>query len=360
MFLYCGIIYIMIIISFVIYKKVFICKYNQSINNKEILVERIFVAFGFLFLWFLTAFRSINIGNDTITYCKYFDRINTYGVNPNYAIELGFQEFILLISKFTDDSHIFLILISSILYGILAFTILKFSDNCLISFFLAFFFCFSSFCNIMRQSLSIMICLIAYVMLKENKLTKFVILVLIASLFHKSSLCILLLLIYKVIPLNEKFMIGTLIGAILLSGTNVIFQIANLLNSDYIEYFNGQYAGSGQLGTALSIIRAILLYLVVRTDDKNIKETREYKIMYTNLFFLMFFLCCGFTVSLISRIANFYLIFTILDIPYVISMYGKKKKILWIMLFAYTLLLFMMILFFRPEWNHLYPYEFWK
>lgn len=321
------------------------------------------VAFSFFcIIWFLTAFRGINIGNDTITYIKYFKVIDLYGTNANYSIEMGFQRLIQFIGRFTDNPHTFLIVISTLLYLLLGLVILKYSEDYLISVFLSFFLCFGSFCNMMRQSLAMMICLIAYTRLKEGKRIQFIICVIVASFFHISALSVLLLLLSPIFPKNLKVLIAICLVAIALSGTSFLLSISHFLGDEYTGYFNSKYANSGQLGTFLSLIKCVLMYLIIR----NTKETNgrisdsEFKIMYTNSALMLIILCCGFTVNLISRISDYFVLISIIDLPIAIKVGGKKNKTLFLLLFFYMILHFLAIQFFRPEWNHLYPYEFWQ
>ena len=64
------------------------------------------------FLCIITGARSINIGNDTSNYVEYFLHISEFGVNKKFQIELGYQYFCLLISKISDNPHVFLAIYS--------------------------------------------------------------------------------------------------------------------------------------------------------------------------------------------------------------------------------------------------------
>ncbi len=316
-----------------------------------------------LFLWFLTAFRSTSIGNDTPVYVRYFQNIDSYGVDENYAIEMGFQFLIRLIGKFTDDPHIFLVVMATINYGLLSYIIFKNSENCLISLILTFFLCYGSFCNIIRQSLAMLICFIAYIKFKNNRIILFVGLVLFAALFHTSALVVLLLLLYKYIPKNGYFIVGACCVAILLSHTSFLINISHMLGDEYTGYFTGKYANSGYLGTFLSLLRLVLIYFVIRSSsgDRQYLSEKEYNIVYTSSFFALFFLCCGFTVNIISRISDYFVIFSIIEIPNALKKkVGNQKNIFFAMLLAYMIVHFIVVQIFRPEWNHLYPYSLWN
>lgn len=363
MLLYGAIIYFIIFI-FIFEIKIRFASFGgnpeRAVNQRfEKIVSLLFLTM----LWLLTAFRGNSIGNDTVTYIRYFERINNDGINPIYSIELGFQWLIYFISRFTDNPHVFIVIISTLLYIMLGYIIYKNSKDLLISCFLSFFLCFGAFCNIIRQSLAMMICFIGYTYLKAGKIKQFVLFVLLSSIFHKSALIVLLLLLFKYIPKSKMFFWGISAIAILLSHTSVLLNLSHFLGDEYTGYFNSQYANSGQLGTFLSLIKCVLIYLIIRiSDNKNSQiSEKEYGIMYANTFFMFFFFCCGFTVSLISRLADYFILYSILDVPSAMQANNSKKcRILFVFLFVYVIVHFLAVQFFRPEWNHLYPYEFWR
>ena len=123
----------------------------------------------------------------------------------------------------------------------------------------------------------------------------------------------------------------------------------------------GKYAGSGHLGVFLSLIKVVLVHLVIKISNEEMTSTskQEYDLIYTSSFYMIFFLCCGFTVNLISRISDYFMMFSIIDIPYMLKVKNKKMDAFFIMLIVYMLIHFLAVLAFRPEWNRLYPYEFW-
>lgn len=360
MILYCIIIYFIVFALAIDLRGGKVSESNTIICNTPF--QKYFSITSLVILWALTAFRAVTIGNDTAVYVRYFQNIDLYGVNSNYAIEMGFQWLIALIGYFTDDPHVFLIILSSLLYGVLAYIIFKYSDNYLISIALSFFLCYGSFCNIMRQSLAMVICFIAYLRLKKGNTIRFVILVLFASMFHTSALVVLLLLLYRYIP-QKGYFIALVCGlAIILSNTSYLVNISHLLGDEYTNYFMGKYADSGHLGTFLSLIKVVLMHLVIRISNEEMTGTskQEYDIIYTSSFYMIFFLCCGFTVNLISRISDYFMMFSIIDIPNMLKVKKIKKNAYFIMLIIYMIIHFLAVQVFRPDWNHLYPYEFWK
>lgn len=357
MILYGMISLVMIFIILLAYRRSALSGNVDTLPSKDQATERTVFWGCLLFFWVLTAFRDITIGNDTITYCRYFTSICNYGINESYFIEVGFQKILAFIGKFTNDPHVFLIIFSSILYFPIGIIIYKKSSDLLIATFFTYFFCFGCFCSMLRQGLAMVICFYAYIQLKDNKRYRFIALVLLASCIHTSAFCVLLLILHKYIPKSNKFILGVVVTTLALSSTSFFLSVSNFFGGAYSGYFESKYAGSGYLGTVLSLIRGVLILLVIK-DDKENKKDAYYSLSYTNAMFIVFFLCCGFTVNLIGRISDYFVLFSILDLTYTFSN-KKEKRSLFVFLFSYIILLNNLVLIFRPEWNHLYPYEFW-
>lgn len=304
-------------------------------------------------LWIMTSFRSINIGNDTITYCKYFRVISSSGINTNYAIEIGYQYIILFISKITKSIHGFIILSSSIQYILLTIYMIKYSKNKEYFAVLVFAICFGAICNIQRQTLAMIICMFAYEQLKKKKYMLFFLFVLLASTIHSSSLCVLLILFNKIMPIKKKKCVIIFILIFLLSVTGRIFGIVNLISGEYNNYFESQYANSGYLGVFIYIIKATFIYMIARINSSR-------KIEYTNAFLLISFSLCAFSVNLFTRISDYFLWLSLVDITNIdnFSDFNRQIKLLDCFIF-FSVVWFFVIILLRPEWNNLVPYEFW-
>lgn len=112
----------------------------------------------FLLLWILTAFRSIQIGNDTKTYIYYF---NIYSKELDFSrtFEPGYQFLNYVIGKITTDPHKFIIIIATIMYGGVVGFVYRYSKNSAISLCLFFCYFFSVFTSIFRQGIAMIIVL---------------------------------------------------------------------------------------------------------------------------------------------------------------------------------------------------------
>lgn len=331
---------------------------HTKVNIRNLKICNAFGMGGLFFMFFLTACRAHSIGNDTETYVRYFNAIKEMGINHRYQIELGYQYINLLIAKITKNENFFLVIISSIVYMGIGRYIYKYSKNVLISVCLFFCLFFSSFTSMVRQSLAMVIGLFAYQMLKEKRYVQFAILVVIAAFIHKSALVLLLLLLYKWIPYRCKYIYGIAGVIAVLSASGILNEILIMVLPEYQYYFSSVYASSGWLAVSFAVLRAFFLYWMAFDSCKeNLKESKLILCV-----FGMLLLCCsfGYSVNLFVRASEYFLLIGIVEIP---NMFYERKvknyRIKEIAVCSFLVCYFILVLIYRPEWNRIYPYNFW-
>lgn len=338
-------------------------------NNVELKVKQkivfsnslyiIVFAFFILLFWFLTAFRGSYIGNDTEAYLNYYKSIAHYGVNSNYAIEMGYQYFCLFLSKITPNPYFLLIVCATICYSICGWYIYKHSNNILFS--LVFLFCiaFSCFTNTIRQALAMVIVLIAYSKIKDGKKVLPIILILLAASFHTSALICLLWFAHKFIPKKPLTVVWfALIGAVL-SGSGILNLLLVTILKEYQNYFTSEYSNSGWLGVSYYLLRAFVFYLFIYIAYKNSIKERNSSLAISNSVLLIFLVSLGFSVNLFARASEYFLLITVVDVPNVFQSGKIRNRNFWMMIMGGIMLAyFVVVLIVRPDWNHLYPYQF--
>lgn len=320
----------------------------------------LFILFFLILMWFLTAFRGISIGNDTATYVNYFNSIKSGGVYTGYVIELGYQYLNLFIGYFTDDPHVFLIIVSTICYVSIGIYIFKFSKNKAVSLVLVFCFCFSNFVNILRQDLAMIIVLYAYQLIKHKHGIVAFLLILLAAQFHTSAYVALLYFIYKLYPRN--LIVGLIIAGVLLvlSVSGVLNTILGNLLIEYQNYFYGKYAQTGYLGISVELIRNFFIFLMIHKVYSKSKSRKD-RITYANAFILLIFSCLSFTVNLFTRACAYFVLPCLSELPNAFYENNRSPKKYWLAIFCILLLVYFIVTcYLRPEWNNLWPYEFWS
>ena len=310
-------------------------------------------------LWALTAFRSASIGNDTQQYLLYFDVFASEGIDSSRSFELGYQLLNVVISKFTTDPHVFLIIMATIMYYGTFHFIMRYSRNIPASTCLFFCVLFSFFASVLRQGLALVIALYGYQRLKEHKQIVAALLFALAASFHLSAI-VCFLLFFHPRWLNSTAVLFTIIFLSLgLSMTGLLGRIVNSIAPRYAHYFSSRYASTGWLSVTYSLVKGILLYLYIRPITQQDSESGG--IIISNFALLILFATFGYTVNLFTRASHYFDAIAIIEFPNIVLTSGKNSSRLAVFLLCiFELIMFIIILIFRPGWNHLYPYEFWS
>ncbi len=338
------------------------CRSNSGLKIKRAfyfsksIYNLLFVSLMLLF-WFLTAFRGDSIGNDTANYLGYYRQIARSGIDTKLQIELGFKYLCLFLSKITPNPYFLLITCATICYSICGIYIYKHSNNILFS--LVFLFCvvFSSFTNILRQAIAMVIVLIAYEMIRKKRYFIAAVLILFATLFHISAIIAFLWFAHKLVPKNPIVIICVATWLVILSVSGILNTLLAGVIKEYQGYFESEYAGTGWLGILYYCLRAFAFYIFVYTAYK--KSIKEHSLAVSNSVLLLSTVCLGFSVNLFSRASSYFLLVSVVDIPNVFNSGKIKNRDLWMLIMGIIMLAYFMVtLIIRPEWNNLYPYEF--
>lgn len=310
-----------------------------------------------LFLWFLTAFRSARIGNDTQNYLMFFDLFSG-GIDRQNRIEIGYQYLNFFISKITRDHHAFLIIISTIMYAGIGFYLYRYSVNPVVSLCLFFSFFFTVYASIIRQALAMLIALYGYQCLKNGKRIPAALLFLTAMTFHATAIvCFLLFFDFKFLQ-NKWIVIGFTLFCVLFALSGTLKTIVNAIGPKYRQYFDSQYANSGRLAITYYMLCYLSFYLLV---NKSIDAAhRPDRTVTANFALLLVITAFGYAVNLFERASEYFMLVAVTELPNMLYRGKMKYHRLWILgICAVFLTMFILILIFRPGWNYMYPYEFW-
>ena len=330
---------------------------NDKTEKRNQIIVLILCALSFLVLWFLTAFRSRAIGNDTINYLVLFNWFSK-GPLSHLEIEIGYQLLNYLIWQISSDEHVFLIIMATIMYCWIGVYIYKFSKNPAVVLCLFFSCFFSVYTSILRQGMAMVIALYGYQLLKNKKRILAALVFLLATSFHTTAfLCFLLFLNFDILK-KQWFVLGITAACVIASLSGVMKSAVNLVFPKYTHYFAGQYAGSGWLAISVFLVTYIVFYLLV---SKSLDEDHKSdNVIATNFTLLLLLTAFGYAVNLFERAGEYFLLIGITELPNVLYRGKVKHFRLWLLLIGtFYLILFVLILIYRPGWNHLYPYEFW-
>ncbi|MFW6015621.1 MAG: EpsG family protein [bacterium] len=168
-------------------------------NNRKVYL---FITFSIMF--FYSALRGSSVGIDTSNYLDIFNEIKYMGlVNSvkTLRFEYGFIFFNYLLS-FTNNAQLFLIATSLFIFYSFSKTIYRYSYNVIISTFLFVAFFFGRTMNTVRQFVALSIILLSLPYLFNKKTLKFVIMVIMASMFHSTAILFMVLTLYALPKIN--------------------------------------------------------------------------------------------------------------------------------------------------------------
>ena len=340
-------------------KKATVTKENSRVKkeNKHTGYQVLFFLVVIFVLWFLTAFRAANIGNDTLNYVRYFQLFASNGIMQNSRIEIGYQILNILVSKISLNPYFFLGFVATICYLGTGIYIYKYSDNIVFSTVLLFPIAYSFFASGLRQAIAMVICLYAYQAIKNKKIIRAILLIAFATLFHTSALLMLVLLFHKFIP-KKPFWVIPLTGIfIALSLSGVMDKVFAVLMGSYGGYYESEILTNGWLAITYYCLRALVFYfLVFLSYESNKKENSLVLSLFSMLLITVSF---GFSLNLFHRASNYFMLIAMVELPNSIYRGSIKRKKLFMFLVGFIMVLYFVVsLIIRPKWNHLYPYHF--
>lgn len=347
----------LIILGFLLY-------YNGKSNTRD----NIYLVISFGIFNFLVANRAVTVGNDSIVYANLFNTIsqsNMATLETRY--EKGFVYLNKILSFIWDDPQILLIVSSLIVMISFGVFIKRYSQNIWLSVMLFFTFgYYSGSTNTIRQYIAVSIILWAYKYVFEKKLMKFIILVLLATQFHSTAIIFLAAYPLSKLKLNKKKTLGML-GAtgVLYIGFDLVLQIFLIIFPTYSYYINSEYmTGEVRLASIMNLLVLLIIGILywITKDNKKIKILNSDKDNILEVYMLMSILITFISLkfNLIERGAEYFTVSVLVILPNTIQKLNEKnlKIVVYTLVTIFFMLYETIILIYRPEWNRMYPYNF--
>ena len=339
---------------------------TSMFNSKEI--TKVDLAF-FVFLSALSGFRY-GVGTDFFEYKRYFNLLEQGQTVPT---DTGFIYLGRLVSAFNLNSQALFLVFSVVTIGFIYFGLKYYiKDNYLLKpvlYIIIIIFTFIPSMNGVRQSLAAAIMFYASRYIIEKKLVPFICLILLATLFHPSSL--IFIIIYFVA--NKNFSRITLFGGILISFILVNFGVITnifelvLTNFYFLDvggYINNYlYSSYNNREVSYGIvfyINVILLLIFITFKNKFISS--EKNLLAFNLFYLYILIyILSMDAPMLTRMTyffSFYMAIVISRFPVIFDL-KSRKVIKYIMLSLYSLLFIYIIVngYLNPEQTDFIPYQ---
>lgn len=349
------IVYVILIISILIFGMLF------QKNNKKVYSIIMMILFTLI-----AGLRHYTIGNDTANYVDFYSKIHWYEMEifDISRFEKGYIALNLLIAK-TNLSYTFFLLVCA---AITNFFVCRFirenSKNMCISF-LLFVLCLFFFqeMNIIRQFLAMAIFLFSLKYIKERKLIKYIICILLAGMMHNSAFMMIPLYFLYGFKLNIKnISIIVFITLITYMFFHKILVNVTMILGLYQGYVESMY-GSDKLGNVISFLMYLCIFIFLYIVSKNKDKTLFDEFMLLCVFILAILNFLAIKISVFTRVAMYLSVLITIAIPNFIENYIKtsdKKVMYFCILICFSIYCFV-ILYFRPNWNYVVPYEFfWR
>ena len=249
--------------------------------------DKVFIVLSFVSLWIFLSIREPY--SDMIGYTHYFQSIDTsnFGAVLENRWEVLFKVLLFGIRLITDDPQAMLSIVAFItLMGPFLF-FKRYSRNYLLS--IVMFIALGSFYMefyIVRQAIALSVFLIVFHFISEKKLLKYCLGIIIAALFHKTALILLIMYPLVNVPPSKYKNIAIAVISILV----IIFstQITGALMSDfYSEYIDKVTFGNG-VSLFLLYVFMYIVYALVRRKLKTTEEDAVIKASWLSIF-LQFF-----------------------------------------------------------------------
>lgn len=319
-----------------------------------------------LLLSLVSGFRHFTIGNDTAVYLRTHNAIVEKGLNvaDTSRLEPGYIFLDFASTKVSNEFNFFLFIMALLTNMGIAFLIIKYSKNPMMSLllFVLFRFFFDEM-NIMRQFLSISIILCGVEYIKNRKLIKYLLIILLASTIHYSALFAFpIYFLYRRSFDKKTKAILLVITAIAFVSLNSILSTVTSKIGLYSGYVDAYY-DSNKLGSIISAIMSASIYIysliIFKKYKKKASDELEYSFFLNISFICMLLNVCSIRISILSRLIDYYEIFIIVLLPNISMLIPKVKQrqlanlAIMTIGFAY----FISVAMLRPNWNRVIPYK---
>lgn len=253
-------------------------------NTKSVRLTRSYrlagTTFAFVILFLFSALR-FDVGYDFGMYYGLIDTNIRWFTDQINRIEL-IPKKLLQISKWLGFYQLFFIITSLLILYFFHKTINKFSSDKQMS--ILIFFCFPIFffmsLSVIRQYVAVAILFYGFKYIRDRKLIKYLILVLIAFLFHKSALLALpIYFFYGNFFVNRNFILIIFIFSFFSS--DLLAFLITLISERYAIYINEIEGEGGNLILILiKLIGLLLLPFVYITKNQNDKDYNFYLVTF--------------------------------------------------------------------------------
>lgn len=334
---------IIIIITYICISKIL------KFKNKDI----IFLNVAFIEMLLFLGFRDTTIGIDLQNYIPYFNIIN--GLNLDNLFYLPLERGYVILNKLVGlvgGENVFLFVVAFISLLGVYYSIKKYSKNYMLSVFIYITFQFYIFIfSGLRQGIAFSIVWLSLKYVKERKLVKFILIVLLASMFHKTALIFLpvYFIANKRITLKYVLLFLVVFISMLILKVQLVTFVTSFLYSTYaVSNTSGGYS-------LLVLLFAVFVFFIL-IRNKKIENFRDNDIWFNMLIVAILIQTLASTQGNIARLTMYYSFSVVLLIPNVLDSLKDKKQKIFIEAIVYISLFIFYFISIQNEANYM-PYK---
>ena len=336
--------------------------FQNSSRQSNALFLSIYMCFLALFVGFSDMFG----GYDRYIYGEIFDNIaditTTKGVYSEsiyynfYSSEIGYTLLNVLISFFTENRYIFILIVTLIIYTCLFISLRKYTENypLAVILFLGLWFFFTF--TYLRQVLGATIVWLGIQYVIDRKFLNFLIVFLIGFSMHNSAIIFFPLYFIPIKKFSPRLIVGVMLALLILGITSLPNSLFEAYESSSVIERHAEYNASGGLRIPYVLEAFFFLYLIL----KNYKfiPTDKSRIVMLNMSLVF----CGILLLFVrsengGRLSWYYMIGIISTITSICTYKINIKNKVPLFLIGLSLFLYIRIYNNWQEYNLLFPYK---
>ena len=323
--------------------------YKASINKNDRAKKTFLLCCGAV-LFFMIAFRNQYVG--TVDSHRYYNnwlflrdlpRSMLGNYLQNSEMDTGYLVVVWALSHIFPNPQ-FVFIFSAILFVIAVCNfIYKNSEDVCLS--VVMFVCLGLYTFMvqgLRQAVAMCICLFALELYKNKKYVRFVLLVLLATLFHKTAIIFLLVGFLRLLKMEWKsYTFVGLASATVLAGSGYIVEWSKVLFKE--ETYTTAAQAGGFIATAIYVLILVVSFIFATKKQK--KEDDFTLFFYITYMGFFSYLLRYVELAILERISYYFLFGQIILLPKILGNFDNKVRnivktiviILCVLLLAYRL-----------------------
>ena len=333
--------------------------YGKSRQLDSYGARKVFALMTFGVMLFLMAFRRNDVGNDTMAYIRFFHQMKSGDYGADHRIEIGFRMLTILIGKITKSDVIFMVCTVTIAF--IPHMVLYIKENYRIDLAVIFFWLLLCvrICSVQRQGIAMAFVAVGYLCWRKDtkwSLIQYIFFCFVATLFHNSAIIMIMLPILNKKKIDIKLGSAIIIGAFLMTITNIIPTLYNMIAGNYFSRYSK--IQSGWMSSIFNLMIGCMVYYLGYYVKGICNSSKEKNFMSWCAVLYASISIMAVNVGIMGRISLYFLPFVIVLLVEELSKNYKFKIVFEVGSIGALLGYNVLALLIRPEWNSFFPYYF--